>query len=205
MVWEMILEKITRIIFGLICHQDPTILMKVDSSVILLCPRCMGLHLGFIFSFIVLAIWPNSLIKVAKKTTWVILTIAIGSMPIDWGLGGYFGLYGPTSFSRLLTGLASGSALSVLVTSYRHGLVSHIKDSMLYLTGFQIGCLIFFSFCVGLLVLDLCSCLFLSSILFLSVVANALIAMHTISLILRIRLFRRENNISLPSIYGGSQ
>ena len=126
-------------------------------------------------------------------------------MAVDWGLGGYLGLYRPTSFSRLMTGLACGSALSVLVTSYRHGLVSHMKDSTLYLTGFQMGYLIFFSLCVGLLVVELCSWSFLSSILFLSVIANASIAIHTISHIVRIKMFRRGNDNRLPSTYGGSQ
>jgi len=203
-VWETIIEKITGFIFGLICHQDFSILMKVDGREILLCPRCMGLHLGFLSSFIILALLTSNRIKIVARVTQLILAIAIGSMAIDWGLGGYLGLFTPTTFSRLATGLVCGTALSVLVTSYRRGMAMPLAPSNLNLTGFQVGSLICSSLCVGAAVVVLSSWMFLSSILLLSVIANASLAIHTVALILRSRLSQRAVVESLSNDKGGS-
>jgi uncharacterized membrane protein len=177
--------------------------MNIDGREVLLCPRCIGLHLGFLFSYIVIAFKTGSRIIVVERSTKVILALAIGSMAVDWGIGGYLGLFRPTSFSRLATGLATGSALSVLVISYRQGMVCILKDSIINLTGFQMVCLICFSFCVTVAVVFLSSWSFLSSILLLSVIANASLAIHTISFILKKRLLNREAGKRLSSNKGG--
>ena len=42
------LGEACRILFGSFCHQDPSILMVVDGRLLELCPRCVGLHVGFL-------------------------------------------------------------------------------------------------------------------------------------------------------------
>lgn len=203
MVLETILERITATVFGFLCHQDPATLMTVDGKEILLCPRCMGLHLGFLSSFILMALATCKRIKIIERAAQLVLGIAIGSMAIDWGLGGCLGLYDPTNFSRLATGLATGSALGVLAISYRRGMVMPLDASTLSLTGLQMASLICFpsSFCFLAVVLSHWA--FLSSILLLCVIANASVAAHTVVLIIRSRLVRRAAVDSLLTNKGG--
>ena len=103
---ETILETLTGLIFGVICHQDPSILMESDGKAVLLCPRCIGLHLGFLSSFVVMALSTRRRITVKRRETRLVLAIGVASMALDWGLGGHLGLFAPTTFSRLATGLA---------------------------------------------------------------------------------------------------
>lgn len=150
--WQSILEEIAGTIFGLICHQDSSILMKVDGREILLCPRCMGLHLGFLFSFIALKVWTAKRINVVERTTKFILAVALGSMAVDWGVGGHLGLFTPTTLSRLITGLAGGSVVGILLSSYRRSLIPPPNAFAFNPTGSQAAGLICFSICVGVTV-----------------------------------------------------
>lgn len=201
--WETTLDEITRFIFGLICHQDHSILMKVGGREVLLCPRCMGLHLGFLPSFVVMMLWTSDRIRVVRRAAVFAVAIALGSMVIDWGFGGHLGLFAPSSFSRLATGLASGSALSVLVVSYRRAMTMPLKSPALNLSGVQTGGLICFSLCLGLVSVTLSNWVFLSSILLLAVITNASLAIHTVALILRSRLFKLAVVPSSPFNKGG--
>jgi uncharacterized membrane protein len=201
--WETALEEITRFIFGLICHQDPSFLMKVGGREVLLCPRCMGLHLGFLSSFVFMMLWTSDRIRVLRRAAVFVVAIALGSMVIDWGFGGHLGLYTPSSFSRLATGLASGSALSVLVVSYRRAMTMRLKSPALNLSGAQTGGLICFSLCLGFVAVTLANWIFLSFILLIAMITNASLAVHTVALILRSRLFKLTVVPSSPFNKGG--
>ena len=187
--WEAILEEISRTIFGLICHQDPSILMKIGGKEILLCPRCAGLHMGFLYSFVATILLTRKRIRIVEMPTKLILIIALGSIAVDWGVGGYLKLFTPTSLSRFLTGLAGGSALGILVTSYRRGMTLPLSNLTINLNGLHVVGLICLSFFIGIVVVALNSWALISLVLLLSVSTNALIAIHTMALFLRSRLF----------------
>jgi uncharacterized membrane protein len=201
--WETTLDEITRFIFGLICHQDPSILIKVGGREVLLCPRCMGLHLGFLSSFIVIALWTSDRIRVVRREALFAVAAAVGSMAIDWGVGGYLGFFAPSSFSRLATGLASGSALSLLAVSYRQGRAKPPQSFVLDLTGVQTTGLICFSLCLGLALVTLSNWVLLSSVLLFAVIANASLVIHTVALILRSRPVKLTVVPSSPFNRGG--
>jgi uncharacterized membrane protein len=114
MLWEA-----SRILFGCFCHQDPSILLTVDGQLVQFCPRCMGLHLGFVAAFAISSVWFRRGLVLSRMGTRLPLVLAIASLAFDWGVGGRLGLYAPTAYSRLLTGLACGSALAVLLAAYR--------------------------------------------------------------------------------------
>jgi len=200
---EIIIEKIAGMIFGLICHQDSTILMSVDGRKILLCPRCMGLHLGFISSFLLLTLWTSDRTKLISKSSLFILAIAIGSMAIDWGVGGYLGLFAPTTFSRLATGLASGSALSALLISYRRGMLMRFDVPGLYFNSVHIASLVCFSVFFGIITVTLSSWIVLTTILLLTVITNITIVVHTLIMIIQLRLLQRAIIKNLPHNQGG--
>lgn len=183
-----VLETISGLIFGLMCHQDPSVLMEVGGRAVLLCPRCIGLHLGFLSSFVLLSLPRGTRIVVRDTVTKLLLAMAIGSMAIDWGMGSFWGLFAPTTLSRLVTGLATGSALSVIVAAYRGELTIRSDIPAGNLTGTQTGSLICISLCFGLLAMAIQSWVVITTIVLISVMSNAAIVIHTIALLFRSRL-----------------
>ena len=201
--WQSILEEIARAVFGLICHQDPSILMKVGGREIPLCPRCMGLHLGFLCSFIALKVWTAGRITRAGKTTKFVLVAGLGSMAVDWWIGGHLGLFAPTTLTRLITGLAGGSALGILFSSYRRSLILLPNSSAIKSTAPKAASLICFSTCVGIAVTSLSGWVLLLCILLLTFAANVSLTVHTVILIVRSRLFPRPVLHGSPFHEGG--
>ena len=56
MYLEFLLDDLSTRVFGLVCHQIPSILIDIGGRDVALCPRCIGLHVGFFASFILLFI-----------------------------------------------------------------------------------------------------------------------------------------------------
>jgi uncharacterized membrane protein len=188
---EAILEKVTKFIFGLICHQDPSVLMQVNGKDIYLCPRCIGLHLGFLISFVIMALSFKERIRIADMKSRIMLAVAIGSIGLDWGLGSYFGLYTPTHISRLITGLACGSALSVLFIYYRRDLTLPYNTQTVDATGGKIGGIICATVVVGSAIVAFSNWAALSLVLLLTVAANVLLIVHSFILMVRTRFFKK--------------
>ena len=184
-----IIEKIIRNFFALFCHQDPSILMSIGGQEIPLCPRCIGLHLGFLSAFMVIKLFSKNRLKISGITAQLILGVAIGIMVIDWGVGGQMNLYSPTHFSRLTTGLTCGSALAVLFNSYRWGLSELKIVQGRGLNELTLLSIISVSVVAGLTIVRLSNWLVLNSFLFFSIVANIFIALRAILLFTRHRIF----------------
>lgn len=104
-------------VFSVMCHQDPATLMRIAGKEVLLCPRCMGLQMGFLAGLLQLSPWSGRRITVTTRGDALALGVAVGLLALDWGLG-QLGARVPTVSSRLISGLAAGSALAVLVLVY---------------------------------------------------------------------------------------
>ena len=190
--WENAIQQITQSCFGLICHQDPSILMNIGDKVFQLCPRCVGLHFGFFFCFIALAMQTRQRIRFADKRTRLALAVPIGVILAHWFLG-RFDVLAPDSLSRLVTGLLCGSVLSFVVVAYRRDLIN--RSVAAANVGFlHIVALMFLSFSVGLALVVFAGWTTLSTIILGSTLANALIATHTAFILMRARLFSQSNN-----------
>jgi hypothetical protein len=112
-------------------------------------------------------------------------------MAVDWWIGGHLGLFAPTTLTRLITGLAGGSALGILFSSYRRNLIPLPNSSAIKPTAPKTAGLICFSIGVGLAVTSLSGWVLLLSILLLTFAANVSLTVHTVILIVRSRVFPR--------------
>jgi len=113
------LEKIIFYLSGLICHQDKTILISVQGHLLPLCPRCLGLHTGFMFTLLFPGLIIQKLLRKEKPGTLLSILFIISITGIHW-LAGYLKLIEPDTLSRFLTGLLSGAGLGILLKYIKH-------------------------------------------------------------------------------------
>jgi uncharacterized membrane protein len=183
-----VLGEACRILFGSFCHQDPSILMVVDGRLLELCPRCVGLHLGFITSFIMASLSFRRGLVLTRTGTRLLLVLAVASLAFDWGVGGRLGLYAPGSYSRLLTGLACGSALAVLLTAYRTGLWTISVGTDPGARASAVAGVMLLSLAAGVLIVEISGWAALTALCATSVLANVTLAIGTTVRMLRVRL-----------------
>jgi uncharacterized membrane protein len=182
------LGEASRILFGCLCHQDPSILLTIDGQLVYLCPRCIGLHLGFIAAFMAASVWFRRGLVLSRRGTRLLLLLAVASLAFDWGVGGRLGLYTPTTYSRLLTGLACGSALAVLLVAYRSSLWTISIGAARSAAPLAAAGVIASSFAAGWLAVTLSGWTLLTSLCVVSVLANVVLVLETAVRMLRVRL-----------------
>ena len=109
------MEKLIEAFFGFICHQDKDILIRIYDEFIPLCPRCIGLHIGFFISPIVFFFrrYRNLFLNTKIRFALIIFTSLAG---IHWLLGDQ-GIVTPNSLSRFVTGFFSGLGFGILLNS----------------------------------------------------------------------------------------
>lgn len=100
-------NELMQFIFGLICHQDQSVLLRINNEFIPLCPRCIGLHSGFFISLFFLILFNIKSINTQKNYQLIILLIVISTAAIHWFLV-KINLLEQDSTLRLITGLISG-------------------------------------------------------------------------------------------------
>jgi len=109
------MENLIETFFSFICHQDKDTLIRVYDEFIPLCPRCIGLHVGFFASAIVFLFRKYQDLFLNPKTSFalIILSSLVG---IHWLLGNQ-GIVTPNSLSRFCTGFLSGFGFGILLNS----------------------------------------------------------------------------------------
>jgi uncharacterized membrane protein len=113
---EALLESAARAVFALVCHQDPTILVRTDGRALLLCPRCIGLHLGFAS---MLCAASAGAIRPSPRLVGFLVVLA--TLPaIHWALGALGALEAATP-GRFATGLAGGAGFAGVTLAWRLG------------------------------------------------------------------------------------
>jgi len=182
------LGEASRVLFGYFCHQDPSILLAIDGQLVCLCPRCIGLHLGFITAFIAASIWLRRGLVLSRMGTRLLLLLAVASLAFDWGIGGHLGLYVPTAHSRLLTGLACGSALAVLLVAYRSSLWTISVGAARSAAPLAVARVMLVSLAAGSLAVTLTGWTPLTSLCVVGVLANVVLVFGTVVRTLRVRL-----------------
>lgn len=114
---QNLFEVLTSSFFGFFCHQDASVLFEINEKTLMLCPRCCGLHIGFLFFLI----WFLTIKKVGNISGIALKLFAFSGIIImlsEWLLANY-GITHSTFSSRLVTGLLAGISASILVTGYR--------------------------------------------------------------------------------------
>ena len=113
------MEKLIETFFSFICHQDKDILISIYDEFIPLCPRCIGLQVGFFISPIIFFF--NRCQNPKIRFTLIILTSLAG---LHWLLGGQE-IVTPDSLSRFITGFFSGSGFGILLISFTRKIESY--------------------------------------------------------------------------------
>ena len=117
--WLWFIEETIQFCFGLICHQDRSILFNIDGRTLPLCPRCIGMHLGFTAILIFYTLYNFKLPRMRNRTSQILISSAICLAGIHW-IAGQLDLLEMDSISRLITGFITGGAVSLFLYSYRY-------------------------------------------------------------------------------------
>jgi len=113
------LEKIIYQLLGFICHQHKSILIAIGENLIPLCPRCLGLHIGFFLSLIFINRIIQRRVNLNKLSNFFVITFLISLAGIHWILGA-LDILEMNSLSRFITGFVSGSGLYVFLYSIKY-------------------------------------------------------------------------------------
>lgn len=106
---NLAVNELIQFIFGLICHQDQSVLLRINNEFIPLCPRCIGLHSGFFISLFFLILFNIKSINTQKNYQLIILLIVISTAAIHWFLVKINLLV----LDSLITGLISGIGFAI--------------------------------------------------------------------------------------------
>lgn len=189
---HFILCSVAENFFSLFCHQDPSVLINSSDACIPLCPRCIGLHIGFLITILLLSVYVKYPIRNLRPASYAFLLLGIAVMAVEWTLA-RLSFIESTTLSRLLTGLAAGSNFGLLFHIYKLRRKRSQKAKYSTLNPPKIIALIFLS-------LSGCSilCLFrypvvLTKFLLLTVNVNILLLLHAV--FIRLKQFLTTKSI----------
>jgi uncharacterized membrane protein len=103
------LHELSHSFLSIFCHQDPAICWQ-HGGLEVLCPRCIGMHAGFLITLVLLH-------RGAKQASLVVAVAVLCAAALEWCLA-HTGLRESTDVSRLVTGLATGWAVGSLCRDY---------------------------------------------------------------------------------------
>lgn len=186
---DFIIGYVAGKLFGLFCHQDPSIMMQVEGKYILLCPRCLGMHVGFFISLIFFSVEKVKRVRFPGLIPAVIVTAGFCWLAIDWCLG-QTSFYQATTISRLSSGLLAGVSFSVLYLIYYRNFVKRVRDTGSFSCRSIIGA-IFLVSVGGWALLQSQSWRLVTLALIVLFLANAGFIVYAV--FQRIRLFVKEN------------
>ena len=108
---------------GLICHQDPSIILYVQGHSMPLCPRCTGMHIGFFLGIVSIWLFRDSVWQHLARINTIMVFIPVSIMGMEWFLSNC-NLISSNTTSRLLTGFLGGLGICVFLIIYqnRHSL-----------------------------------------------------------------------------------
>ena len=185
---NQIIERATGFIFSLICHQQSDLLIQKGDRAIQLCPRCIGMELGFALSFFFGILILRHHRSTLNRNSVLLLSGMIAIMLLDF-LRGSFGFSSPTVFTRLTTGSFCGIASGTLAAWY----LQYLKDNTVkHENGRSLHLLIIASGLVGLIWLTVLVSDWITLTLILDVVVllNLLVAVFIFSLFIRSRFIK---------------
>lgn len=119
MHFNVVIEYISNAVFGLICHQNSTILVEASGQSIMLCPRCSGLHTGFFCCVLLSFVINKGIIRLSSLTSKIFCVLSITILVCEWLLA-QFNIIQSTPESRYITGLLAGCAFGLMAMAYRY-------------------------------------------------------------------------------------
>ncbi len=191
---DLLLQSISNTVFGLTCHQDTSILIELNGRTLMLCPRCSGLHIGFMLAW--LCNWFPGGEKTGLKgsfTKWFAI-LSISFLFVEWLLAQNQVITSSTE-SRYLSGLFAGAACFLLVMVYQNTQMRQFNiagnHSQLKVIVRTAAALL-----AGVLFSRLHSWLVVTASLLVAVVFNFLFFLFT--LLMRVRFILSNHKIRMP-------
>lgn len=128
------IELFTAKLFSLLCHQHEALCFSVDTKNIPMCYRCVGLHFGFSFAYILARIYRKQHGLYYNKSTLILFLILISNTGFHWLLT-YSDLLESINDLKLFTGIISGTTFGLFFQFYHRGkFLSEKSDQTLHLT-----------------------------------------------------------------------
>jgi len=121
---DHLLQLVSNTLFSLICHQDAATLVELNGGTLMLCPRCAGLHIGFMFTLLSHLSFRRGNARFTGSFTKWFAIISISFLFAEWLLA-QLGLSKSSHESRYLSGLFAGSACFLLLMAYRNLTMRH--------------------------------------------------------------------------------
>lgn len=183
-----IVEFASTVVFGVICHQNPSLLLEVSGQKIMLCPRCSGLHTGFFCCVWLVFILKRGNIKLTSLFSLIFCASAITIVFLEW-LMAQLGISQSTVESRYITGLMAGCAFGLLLMAYRtYYLYAHqaTTKNKHYIV------IILLSILTGLALSQLNNRTIISLLLLIAVIVNLFIIAH--SILIRVYVVLSKNH-----------
>jgi uncharacterized membrane protein len=113
----MNLADVISSILATVCHQDRSILLSYQGSLVPMCPRCLAMHGSFFVVILVGLLGSASARATVDRMPIAVLLIALVIMPADWMLA-HLHVIVDTPVIRLSTGALAGSATALLALRY---------------------------------------------------------------------------------------
>lgn len=191
---DLLLHSLSDTLFGLICHQDPAILIELNGRTLMLCPRCTGLHVGFLLAWFSIWLSANGKLRVEGAFTKWFSLLSISFLFAEWFLA-QVQVVSSSAESRYVSGLFAGAACLLLVVAYRNRMITSSKTSAkpnsVNLIVRTAAALL-----VGLLLSRLDSWFVVTAGLLLAVVCNFMFFLFT--LLLRVKFILSNYKIRIP-------
>ena len=111
-----LLDEYSSWLFQWICHQDPSRLFHVGGHALQLCPRCIGLHAGFMLGAVAIHLRFG---RRRPPSSGVASLAVLGTVTALHWMYGWVGLLPSAALERFLTGLLSGLGGGGLFASYQ--------------------------------------------------------------------------------------
>jgi uncharacterized membrane protein len=111
------IEMLSRNFFSQFCHQNPELLIRISGEYVYLCPRCIGLHVGFFLTGLLFLLYKKEV--VIKQNQLPILILLISVTFFHW-LAANLSLVEDSECLRIITGSITGSSFFMFFSFMRN-------------------------------------------------------------------------------------
>jgi hypothetical protein len=139
----------------------------------------MGLHFGFILSFIILLISVPNQIKLSGILSYVFVIACLGFIISEWALA-QVSIIQSGIHSRFITGLVAGSIIGLLFTMYQRGITLPSYSPLIHMHVYHISGLVLMALIIGMFIKISNNWSLIIITLLISVSANIALILHTL-------------------------
>lgn len=191
MNFNEIVEFISSAVFGSICHQNTSSLVYIGGKMLLLCPRCTGLHTGFFLCIFYTLLFNRERISLTGQFVKIFCATALVFIFTEW-LFAQFNITHSTTESRYTSGLLAGCALGLLTLAYCSYYLYFYRKKR-NTAGYQL--IILFTLIAGIGLSQLTNWTMVTLLLLLTILFNLTFILYIIIARMRIVFSKNQKNL----------